>query len=82
MHLATPKSRQFWLRPAIFRHDPGLAASPRVRYKLRVGRSRYAPFLFDRRWTNVSSSPPGGDAKLATTRMADAAIRAVSQLKP
>ena len=28
--------RRFWPRPAILRHDPGLAASPPVRYTLRV----------------------------------------------
>jgi hypothetical protein len=35
----TPHFRRFWLRPAILRHDPGLAASPPVRYTLRVARS-------------------------------------------
>jgi hypothetical protein len=38
-HFVTPRLPEFWLRPAILRHDPGLAASPRVRYKLGVGRS-------------------------------------------
>ena len=28
--------RRFWLRPAILRHHPGLAASPPVRYMLKV----------------------------------------------
>jgi hypothetical protein len=28
--------RRFWPRPAIMRHDPGLAASPPVRYKLKM----------------------------------------------
>src|SRR5262249_4066234 len=28
--------RGFWPRPAIMRHDPGLAASPHVRYRLKV----------------------------------------------
>src|SRR5271168_4364849 len=51
-HFATPQFTEFWLRPAIFRHDTGLAASPRVRYTLRVGRSRYAPFLFRLRWAD------------------------------
>ena len=32
-----PHFRRFWLRPAILRHDRGLAASPPVRYSLRVG---------------------------------------------
>ncbi len=36
----------FWLRPAILRHDPGLAASPPVRYMLRVERSRCSPLPF------------------------------------
>ena len=31
-----PRFRRFWPRPAILRHDPGLAASPPVRYKLKV----------------------------------------------
>ena len=39
-----PHFRRFWPRPAIMRHDPGLAASPRVRYTLRVERSGHSPF--------------------------------------
>lgn len=35
-HLQSPKVAQFLLWPAILRHDPGLAASPRVRYMLKV----------------------------------------------
>jgi hypothetical protein len=31
--------RRFWLPPEILRHDPGLAASPPVRYMLKVARS-------------------------------------------
>src|SRR6266498_451929 len=31
--------RRFWPQPEILRHDPGLAASPPVRYTLRVERS-------------------------------------------
>jgi hypothetical protein len=34
----TPVFRQFWSRPAILRHDPGLAASPPVGYTLKVER--------------------------------------------
>src|SRR6266536_1946832 len=41
--LATPIFRRFWPRPAILRHDPGLAASPPVRYTLKVARSGYFP---------------------------------------
>ena len=45
-HFASPHFRRFWPRPAILRHDPGLAASPRVRYRLKVGRSWISlPFL-------------------------------------
>src|SRR5260221_4711482 len=36
--------RRFWPRPATLRHDPGLAASPPVRYMLGMERSGYAPF--------------------------------------
>jgi hypothetical protein len=31
--------RRFWPAPVILRHDPGLAASPPVRYTLKVARS-------------------------------------------
>src|ERR1700757_42535 len=41
-----PRFTQFWLQPAIFRHAGGLPASPGVRYKLRVGRRTFSPFLF------------------------------------
>ena len=34
--ISLPPFPQFWLRPAILRHDPGLAASPPVRYMLKV----------------------------------------------
>jgi hypothetical protein len=37
------------LRPAIMRHDPGLAASPPVRYKLEMERSGYFPLRRGRR---------------------------------
>ena len=33
-----PHLRRLWPRPTILRHDPGLAASPPVRYTLRVAR--------------------------------------------
>src|SRR5260221_9290015 len=36
--------RRFRPRPTILRHDPGLAASPPVRYTLRVEGSGYPPF--------------------------------------
>ena len=36
-----PRFRRFWPRPAILRHDPGLAASPPVSYMLKVGGSGY-----------------------------------------
>ena len=35
-----PHFRRFWLRPAILRHDRGLAASPPMRYMLKVEGSR------------------------------------------
>ena len=34
--LRNPRFSEFRLRPAILRHDPGLAASPQVRYMLKV----------------------------------------------
>src|SRR5215217_8223049 len=44
--ISRPHFRRFWLRPAILRHDPGLAASPPVRYTLRVERSgTLLPFI-------------------------------------
>ena len=40
-----PPVPRFWLRPAIVWHDPGLAASPPVRYMLKVeGRSLLSIF--------------------------------------
>ena len=42
--VATLRFRRFWPRPAILRHDPGLAASPPVRYRLKVEGSAYSPF--------------------------------------
>ena len=41
--LRDPRFRRFWPRPAILRHDPGLAASPPVRYRLKVEGSGYSP---------------------------------------
>jgi adenosylhomocysteine nucleosidase len=35
IHLRNPRIAEFWLRPAILPHDPGLAASPGVRYKVK-----------------------------------------------
>ena len=40
-----PHFRRLWRRPTILRHDPGLAASPPVRYKLRVARREHPPCL-------------------------------------
>ena len=34
--ISRPHFRSFWPRPTILRHDPGLAASPPVRYTLKV----------------------------------------------
>jgi adenosylhomocysteine nucleosidase len=41
----SPEIAEFLLWPAILRHTRGLAASPRVRYMLKVERS-FSPFLF------------------------------------
>jgi hypothetical protein len=38
-HVVPPCLRPFLVRPTILQHDPGLAASPPVRYTLRVARS-------------------------------------------
>ncbi len=38
-----PHFRRFWPTPAILRHNPGLAASPPVRYTLKVEGSGYSP---------------------------------------
>src|SRR5260370_168847 len=40
--LRDPRFRSFCPRPAIVRHDPGLAASPPVRYRLKLERSVYS----------------------------------------
>jgi len=68
--LATPIFRRFWPRPAILRHDPGLAASPPLRYTLkmeRIGllslyRPRWAdkPFAKRRRAAYGGTAGPGG----------------------
>ncbi|GAA2868668.1 hypothetical protein GCM10010517_28520 [Streptosporangium fragile] len=42
--ISHPRFRRFWPRPTILRHDPGLVASPPVRYTLGVERSGYSPF--------------------------------------
>src|SRR5206468_1077846 len=47
--------RRFLPHPAIMRHDPGLAASPPVRYILEVERSGYAPFRLS---SAVDGQPP------------------------
>src|SRR3984893_4452313 len=47
--------RIFWLADGIMRHDPGLAASPPVRYKLKVERSGYSPFPLS---SAVDGQPP------------------------
>src|ERR1022692_3154349 len=39
-HVVPPCLRPFLVRPTILRHAPGLAASPPVRYTLRVARSK------------------------------------------
>jgi hypothetical protein len=44
-----PHFRRIWHRPTILRRDPGLAASPPVRYTLRVaGRDLSLPFVLSR----------------------------------
>src|SRR5260370_25697332 len=48
------------LRPAILPHDPGLAASPPVRYTLKVERSGHTPLSLDRRAVGVNLGPPEG----------------------
>jgi hypothetical protein len=46
-----PHFRRLWPRPTILRHDPGLAASPPVRYTLRVARREISlPLPFAVRW--------------------------------
>ena len=50
-----PHFRRLWPRPAIMRHDPGLAASPPVRYILKVEGSAYPPFFNGPLWTG---NPP------------------------
>ena len=69
-HFATPHFRRFWPRPAILRHDRGLAASPPVRYKLRVARSGYllAFRLFVVRCGRTASSRSRGPPRAAVRR--------------
>src|SRR6266536_2812998 len=59
--LAAPVFRRFWSRPAILRHDPGLAASPPVRYTLKVARSGYSP-------SPISSAVDGPPPREAAAR--------------
>jgi hypothetical protein len=53
---------RFWSRTAILRHDPGLAASPQVRYTLGVEGSGYSPFPLIFRLGRATSSRSGGAA--------------------
>src|SRR6266536_1131107 len=53
--------RRSWPRPAILRHDPGLAASPPVRYTLKVARSGYSP-------SPISSAVDGPPPREAAAR--------------
>jgi hypothetical protein len=64
--LRVPRFRRFWPRPAIMRHDPGLAASPPVRYMLKMERCWYSPFslIVDRGWP--TPWPSGGTAQSRT----------------
>ena len=55
-----PDFRRFWPRPAIMRHDPGLAASPPVRYRLEMEGSAYSPFPLIVRSGRTASSRSGG----------------------
>src|ERR1700722_17498840 len=50
-----PPFRKLWPRPAIMRHDPGLAASPLVRYILKMEGSVYCLRL---------PLPPAADGQL------------------
>jgi hypothetical protein len=52
-------------RPAILRHDPGLAASPPVRYTLRVERDGHSPFSLIVRCGRTISSRSGGSPRTA-----------------
>src|SRR5260221_3769612 len=50
-HVVPPCLRPFLVRSTILQHDPGLAASPPVRYTLRVARSEISlPCLLVVRW--------------------------------
>jgi len=66
--------RRFWPRLAILRHDRGLAASPPVRYKLKVEGSGYSPFP-------LSSAVDGQALREAARRVAatSASPRSVSR---
>jgi hypothetical protein len=63
-----PHFRRLWPRPTILRHDPGLAASPPVRYKLRVaGRGVSLPLCYAVRW-NWQASCQAVDTPRTGTR--------------
>src|SRR3954447_253327 len=69
-----PPVPRFWLRPAIVRHDPGLAASPPVRYMLKV-EGRSLPFPFFVRCARTSSGiAPGGPKTRESSAVAFASV--------
>src|SRR5450759_3535440 len=53
-----PHFRRFWSRLEILQHDPGLAASPLVRYTLRTARSGYSPSTCPLGRTSLESCGP------------------------
>ncbi len=70
--LRDPHSAGSGLRPTILRHDPGLAASPPVRYTLRVARSGISlPSPFIVRCGRTASSRSGGPPRTAVRRAGD-----------
>ena len=75
-HFATPIFRSFWPRPTILRHDPGLAASPPVRYILKVERSGYSPTSLIVRCGRTSPSRSGGAPSTAVPPAQQDATRA------
>jgi len=56
------------LRPAILPHDPGLAASPPVRYTLKVERSGHTPLSLDRRAVGVNLVPQRVSRRMGQSR--------------
>ena len=64
-----PDFRRFWPRPAIMRHDPGLAASPPVRYRLKMEGSVYSPFPLIVRSGRTASSRSGGTPRKENLRV-------------